>query len=241
MKNLKNIKEAFLNGKHGINRKGQRVIYIGYELEKVNDSYPYAILIVPDSIKDAEIEWVTENLRYHTDTDSDYDIVDLWEDKPEPFNLERALAGEPVLLRNGLKAEVLKALDKPDTRGFQYFGLSHQTSADGIWYHEQGWNAKLKGSRLKDGSENNYDIIGMWKEPEPVQPSADDLPKPIKDFGDLTEVWYIELNDGADVYKPNSSFKGNFWNVYQQNRLKSGCYYASKKDCQKICNWLMNR
>ena len=44
------------------------------------------------------------------------DIVGLWEDKLEAFNLERALNGEPVKLRCGLKAYI-KYVMPPEYKG----------------------------------------------------------------------------------------------------------------------------
>lgn len=219
MKNLKNIKEAFLNGKHGINRKGQRVIYIGYELEKVNDSYPHAILIVPDSIKDAEIEWVTENLRYHNDTNSEYDIVGLWEDKPEPFNLERALAGEMIVENN------------------VHYWLVAQSRANKDKYIIQDLEGSVTICRLDE----LYNKFAMYKEPRPVKPSVDDLPKPIRELNDITKIWRITVDCDENRLVPHRTIKGSGWTLGERERAANGCYYASEEDCQKICDWLMNR
>lgn len=72
-------------------------------------------------------------------------------------------------------------------------------------------------------------------------PSANDLPKPIREFGDLTAVWFIELDDEADTYTPCDSRKGKGWSDWQHNRLNNGCYYATEDDCKKVCDWLMGR
>lgn len=77
------------------------------------------------------------------------------------IDLKDALAGKPVLLRNGLKAEISKALDAPDTKGFQYFGLVHNECADGVWYSQCAWNPDFKATFMQN-TITNYDIVGMW-------------------------------------------------------------------------------
>lgn len=81
------------------------------------------------------------------------------------IDLEDALAGKPVLLRNGLKAEITKALDAPDTKGFQYFGLVYNECADGVWYLQCAWNSDFKATFIRNDT-TNYDIVGMWASDE---------------------------------------------------------------------------
>lgn len=50
---------------------------------------------------------MTDDLKEFSEMDSDRDIVGLWKEKPEPFDLEKALQGEPVKLRNGNTAYVI--------------------------------------------------------------------------------------------------------------------------------------
>ncbi|MDY6216693.1 hypothetical protein [Actinobacillus porcinus] len=76
---------------------------------------------------------------------------------PQPFDLNRALNGEPVLLRNGAKAFVKFQLNKPDDDVL--VGYVTDGNVDNLcrWW--------LDGvSVLGDGNEH-CDIVGMWQEP----------------------------------------------------------------------------
>ncbi|WP_143531055.1 hypothetical protein [Rodentibacter ratti] len=160
------------------------------------------------------------------------DIVGLWENKPEPFNLERALAGEPVLLRNNLKAFVLHDI-RPLINIVEYYPI--------IGVDEQGtlmrWNHK--GQYPLQNNQGYLDIVGMWKEPEPVKSSADNLPKPIRELGDLKECWSIVMD--FNTLRPLHRIMGDKWGEGIKGELKNGLIYATEEDCQAVCNWLMNR
>ena len=79
----------------------------------------------------------------------------------EKFDIERALAGEPVILRNGLKAYIRHKEEE--------FKVSYSLSGivpceflvSGSW---ETWT--VDGSLFADGADSDYDIIGMYpKEP----------------------------------------------------------------------------
>lgn len=216
------IKQQILNGAPAITRSGYKVVFYR---DCGNTLYPLHFkCYTEDSV--VHILSYTKELEYLANNhgETDLDIIGLWEEstEPEPFNLEKALKGEPVLLRNGLKAEILKALDKPDARGFQYFGLSYQTSNNDTWYHEQAWNENFKGSRLLNDALNNYDIIGMWQEPE--RPTVTlILPCPL-----------LKLENKQTFFR--LSYKGQivkekYGNLQHQNKyLKEGLCFASEED-----------
>ncbi|WP_160193536.1 hypothetical protein [Rodentibacter pneumotropicus] len=108
----------------------------------------------------------------------------------------------------------------------------------GYFINERGREERC--SWFNDGNRgDNLKIIGMWKEPEPVKSSSDELPKPIKDFGYLEVVWYV--NKTKDRYVPYGVTKDGVWLSTQYTSLSRGCYYATKEDCQAVCDWLMNR
>ncbi|HED4408815.1 TPA: pyruvate kinase, partial [Pasteurella multocida] len=77
----------------------------------------------------------------------------------KPFNLEKALAGEPVVLRNGNKAFVKFVLENPLLEDDQIVGF----------YIDSEGKEELT-SWGKDGIHipniiSIYDIIGMYEEP----------------------------------------------------------------------------
>lgn len=88
--------------------------------------------------------------------------------KMKPFNLEAALAGEPVVLRNGCKADILYVI--PDTYKFPN-GTTFNYPVRGITFNKDGtldgahrWN--IDGTSYSRAETSPMDIIGMWKEPE---------------------------------------------------------------------------
>ena len=94
------------------------------------------------------------------------------------FNLEAALNGEPVKLRNGQKATIYcctPAEIKFDENTPDIFPLK------GRVFDEKGYLEDPLVTWRCNGrfrySEDDWDIIGMWEEPKI---SIEDLPKPFK-------------------------------------------------------------
>lgn len=99
----------------------------------------------------------------------------------KPFNLENALAGNPVQLRGGGKAYIYykfpdsakKELNRP--LGFPLIGcivndMGQITNSVFTW--------RTNGTYDDESSNNKHDIIGMWEEPTPTITLT--LPKPFK-------------------------------------------------------------
>lgn len=81
----------------------------------------------------------------------------------KPFDLEKARAGEPLVMRNGGKAYFLRDLREVYTekRDLEYlnYPLVVIRSVTGIWQlarYPKDFNYML------DGEEHEYDIVGMW-------------------------------------------------------------------------------
>lgn len=207
--------ERFKNGALGVARNGLKAKFICQE-----DEMSTAVVVVFKG-NDFRFENYSSLPYYQSNGDDDLDIISLWEDRPDPFDLERALNGEAI--KHTMSNDI-----------YYLVGKSH---LDGVYYAE----TKRDGITVVDA----FDIrilnqcYEMVKEPEPVQQSAGDLPKPIKEFGDLDTVWYVKKYEHQ--YKPYSSHRLHGWLDHQEQSLNSGCYYATAEDCQKVCDWLMNR
>lgn len=223
--------EALKKGAYGVTRDGRKVKYLGKVSSNTNGWLTFNKL---NEIQDVFLQYSTF-ASYFNKTEHELDIVGLWEDKPEPFNLERALAGEPVLLENAYKAFVKFQLGAPV---IGYYSLV------GYFINERGREERC--AWFNDGNRgDNLKIIGMWKEPEPVKPSADDLPKPIRNiyiFNSLNEVWMIGHSEQLGVVFPVRVKRyGHEWDRWKRISADNGCFYATEEDCQAVCNWLMNR
>ena len=84
------------------------------------------------------------------------------------FNLEEALAGKPVQLRNGTKAFILcNVIDYfPNTTRISCLAGIRSCVNNTEYYNMLHWN--LSGCIHEDIS-SDYDIVGMWEEPELTQ------------------------------------------------------------------------
>lgn len=78
------------------------------------------------------------------------------------FNLDAALSGEPVMLRNGDKAFIFKNIQNTPILDFKsdypLIGMVHNHAA------VQTWSLDVRISLYNDCA--NGDIIGMWEEPK---------------------------------------------------------------------------
>ena len=122
------------------------------------------------------------------------------------FDLEAALNGEPVILRNGKKAVVkynlLNEVEKLEVRDAEHPLIGYRF--DGIYINTTSWSLTGKSVHWET---MKYDIIGMWEEPKI---SIEDLPKPFKpkdgdvfyyiyEYG-IGCVKFYKEDDDVDVY-----------------------------------------
>ncbi|MGZ7909853.1 hypothetical protein [uncultured Haemophilus sp.] len=137
------------------------------------------------------------------------------------FDLEKALQGEPVMLRNGDKAFIFKnilgtpILDfKPD---YPLIGMIHNHPVT------QTWSLDGRISSCNDCAPG--DIVGMWEEPKI---SIEDLPKP---FYPEESNGYFYISDGKVAYNLYHS-------KYSESSLQiasNGQSFRTREDVQK---WL---
>jgi len=144
------------------------------------------------------------------------------------FDLEKALAGEPVLLRDGKKGIVFyrvpdkyKLSDGEEVdyklRGmtFDTYGFLSDTCAS--------WT--LGGAYNLDNNHNDEDIIGMWEEPKI---SIEDLPKPFQpDIGD--EFYYISTVEVSYC---------SFYTDLFADMKRNGQCFRTKEDVQKWIHFM---
>lgn len=139
------------------------------------------------------------------------------------FNLEAALNGEPVMLRNGEKAYIFKNIQDTHILNFKVdyplIGMMHNHAP------VQTWSLDGRISLVSDYS--NGDIIGMWEEPK-KQISIEDLPKP---FYPEESSDYFYILDGKVIC--NSNYYNN--NIISRQRAINGQCFRTREDAQK---WL---
>lgn len=144
------------------------------------------------------------------------------------FNLEAALNGEPVMLRNGNKAFICYKL----SRDFKYWdGSPINFNICGYILNFNGDIAMLNTAWKEDGkwtmdeTKSDRDIIAMWEEPEI---SIEDLPKPFKPQA-TQHYYYI---DGGNIESEDEYWESN---SFDRNAAMNGNCFRTREDAQK---WL---
>ena len=143
------------------------------------------------------------------------------------FNLDAALNGEPVMLRNGCKGVVYYKIPK------EYVFSDGSNSAfplKGLIFDEDGFIKDSSYFWTDNGFCNHEsyhpnDIIGMWEEPKI---SIEDLPKPFKPK-DGEPYFYIT---GGFIECESEFLDTNNFDIASAER--GGCY-RTREDAQK---WL---
>lgn len=213
-------KEAILNGAYGITRGGRKVKYVGKRNTSDCDvDFPLFFAVFNQKDEICITLLLSRDFTNFNGRGSDNDVVGLWEDKPEPFDLERALAGEPVKLRNGKKA-YMKYIMPPEYKGsYPLRGyIIDPSSATEI--ESNSWT--LDGIGCVPTGVHSLDIISMWKDPESVANNVTvTLPRALSEPQD--EMWYV--NEGG-VHR---SFNDEDMAI---NLFNQRVYFASEEDAK---------
>lgn len=141
------------------------------------------------------------------------------------FNLEAALNGEPVMLRNGKKAIIYyctPAEFKFDENIPDSFPLKGMVFDLNGYLDDPSVSWRCNGSFRC--SEDAWDIIGMWEEPK-KQISIEDLPKPFKPKKD-EEYFYIGCK---------TVYSKRYCDDFDHDLSEGGQCFRTEADAQK---WL---
>lgn len=148
----------------------------------------------------------------------------------KPFNLEEALAGNPVQLRGGDKAYIYYKF--PDSaKKLTNLPLTFPLVGCVVNDMEQIKNSVntwcIDGLYDKAGSNNKYDIVGMYEEPTPTVTVT--LPKPFKPKeGDI--YFYIRSHETNVYLEVHNSVWDN--SRYDQLLYSSGNAFRKEEDAQ---------
>ncbi|AOF53660.1 hypothetical protein [Rodentibacter caecimuris] len=212
------IKQKLLNGAYGVTKNGTKVKYIGKLMG--NTKYP---LVFATYNKNGDYEntiCYTKNFTYCLDSEFVHDIVGLWQDKPEPFNLERALTGQGIQYKEG-------DTDYPS----HIVGKSYITDE----YYLEISEGECVSITLNDLQKNYV----MWKEPEKSQAQYKELPKPITEFGDLEKAWFVGSMPSC-LFPAYYSSK-NFNDLDVKLRLQNKQLFATEQHAQLWCDALSGK
>ncbi|MFC1140904.1 pyruvate kinase [Pasteurella multocida] len=145
------------------------------------------------------------------------------------FDLEKALAGEPVVLRNGDKAFVKFVLENPVREECAMIGyvIDDRGRDSLIGWYKNGLYASCGGDGL--------DIIGMYEEPRPTVTLT--LPCPLKSVTVGQRVFYLDLNKQCERI---CAFLFQKDSTYHFNLLKNGGIFSTEEDAQAWLDAMKN-
>lgn len=150
------------------------------------------------------------------------------------FNLDAALNGEPVMLRNGEKAYLVgrtpAAIKMINMEYVQYPLVGYSVDANElVTIYFLNWTENGKLNILFE--ENNRDIIGMWEEPKI---SIEDLPKP---FYPEESNGYFYISDGKVAYNLYHSK----YSEYSVQTARNGQCFRTEQDAQKWLDFMKSK
>lgn len=213
-------KQKIFNGAFAVSRDGRKCKFIGKTAHSGLDDVSLNIFIYFNSNELVTgIHHLTDDLIFSITYESDNDVVGLWENKPEPFDLERALNGEAVMLRGNKKAYVKYLM--PDEYTGPHCVIGYVIDASNVGVFTYGWC--LDGRAVKENYDHHLDIIGMWREPEPISNTVTlTLPCPLKE--PQAKMWIL----APDGYT-QSSYDENIPLAFFNSRI----YFGSEEDAKE--------
>lgn len=221
-------KQAILNGSFGVSRDGSKCKFIG----KLYTPDPYNYFFVYfNKVGITNYESLNEDFLENPSSESPLDVVGLWENRQEPFNLDKALQGEPVLLRDGLKAYI-RYISPPEYTGNYILNgyIINPDEPDGITFEQ--WT--IAGKEFNDNDEHEFDIISMWKDPEPNRVTLT-LPCPLKEPKD--GMWFIG-SEGSIIKSAYKKDDPDF--AICESIFNAGFYFGSEAEAQEWLDAMKN-
>ncbi|MBE2898120.1 hypothetical protein KRX11_10230 [Pasteurellaceae bacterium TAE3-ERU1] len=150
----------------------------------------------------------------------------------KPFDLEKALAGEPVKLHGGHKAFILGVI--PDTYKCDYKLLGYFIDESGsVWngsWNEQG---ELRNSFMKE----KFNIVGMWEEPNRIINGIEVPPCVTEETWEDGEDYYY-ASWGSDTYhKFGTFFKDDY---FDRQLVQKGLVFETEEGAIAMTKALLN-
>ncbi|MCW9733705.1 hypothetical protein L5B97_09580 [Avibacterium sp. 20-15] len=153
----------------------------------------------------------------------------------KPFDLEKALAGEPVRLKNGLKAFVLNKVENKELANLlqintnSLVGYASDNSLHLLEWNEQGDDLVY--------CNQEYSITGMWEEPRRFI-NGIEVPEPV-----TLDNWV----NGISYWFVNFSYRGEICLDYldadyhnDKNLIEKGLVFETKEGAEAMAKALLN-
>ncbi|WGE81797.1 hypothetical protein NYR66_02055 [Actinobacillus equuli subsp. haemolyticus] len=212
-----NDKQAILNGAFGVTRTGQKAKFLG---KNARSDHTWWCFYNDDGSVD-DFKPFQSVFEYRENKQAHFDIIGLWQDKPDPFDLDRALKGECINY-SGEPCYIYYSNRKTET-------------------HEYIVEASSGAFTLGGVREDELSKCMMWKEPKPqLSSNTLQLPKPLTDVpNDNDEVWHFFTTKGCHANCSELSIRGLKWGKdiskeAELEYLNHGRLYATREDVVKV-------
>ncbi|MFZ7198528.1 hypothetical protein [Avibacterium avium] len=158
----------------------------------------------------------------------------------KPFDLEKALAGEPVKLRNGRKAYVKYVLSGEYSTSYPLRGFVEwkilSNGNGGIYIEENGWTVNGRAVIRK---ESQLDIVGMWEEHKNRRfINGIEVPEPItgETWVDGKSYWYVAFAT------PEGASDEWFYieSAIDRRMISQGLVFETKEGAEAMAKALLN-
>ena len=212
-------KQAILNGAYAIADNGlQARLLFTAPIDK--NRHPYLFLYKPPNTDNYFVQWLDNNFFHYSGSSSN--IVGLWKNTSEPFDLERALAGEPLIdLHNNDKCWLYKSHKNGNLITEYEYTHSHLENIEPLEYLQNGLDLS--------------EYFGMWKEPEDQTNIPLFPPKALKEPENA--MWYIHFDSGT--VKKSAYTKDTFKGPVTK-KFALGLYFNSKEKAEAMLHFLKN-
>lgn len=221
-------KQAILNGSFGVSRDGSKCKFIG----KLYTPDPYNYFFVYfNKVDITNYESLNEDFLENSSLESPLDVVGLWENRQEPFNLDNALQGEPVKLRDGSKAYVKYIMPSEHEERYPVNGYFFDPGEPTNVASEQ-WTEE--GKAYIPEPNHDLDIISMWKDPEPNRVTLT-LPCPLKEPKD--DMWFIG-SEGSLIKSAYKKDDPDF--AICESIFNAGFYFGSEAEAREWLDAMRN-
>lgn len=154
----------------------------------------------------------------------------------KPFDLEKALAGEPVKLNNGNKAYILGKTKEKYTTKYCLVGYEVLENTD---IRPRNWD--LTGRAGLHSIYEPISIAGMWEEPKPKRfINGIEVPEPVtEETWEEGKIYYYVIFNSINTIKTDCNF---FFRDRSAHRelVNNGLVFKTKEGAEAMARALLN-
>ncbi|RZN75262.1 DUF551 domain-containing protein [Avibacterium paragallinarum] len=153
--------------------------------------------------------------------------------KMKPFDLNAALDGKPVQLRDGRKAFVKAVIEQP--KGLRHYSvIGYARNGIHVEFLHWGTNGDCIPGDISDD-----DIVGMWEEPKPKRfINGIEVPEPVtlNTWENGRKYWYVRFT-APECVQDDPFYK---YSKRDERMISQGLVFKTKKGAEAMMKALLN-